>query len=176
MKAVAVNEILAFSIHTCSAKRAVLPKMEIYTSMAVRDDLLAGESYFVKEIKSLGRIVQRMEKTGKALIVIDEILRGTNARERVAASAAILKYLEERDCIVIVASHDMELARMMQDFAYRNYYFCEREAEGVIEFDYKIHDGICMQTNAVKLLEYFDFPKDIIKDACALLSGQQGRR
>ena len=176
MRAVAVNEILAFSIHTCSAKRAVLPKMEIYTSMAVRDDLLAGESYFVKEIKSLGRIVQRMEKTGKALIVIDEILRGTNARERVAASAAILKYLEERDCIVIVASHDMELARMMQDFAYRNYYFCEREAEGVIEFDYKIHDGICMQTNAIKLLEYFDFPKDIIKDACALLSGQQGRR
>ncbi len=184
MKAVAVNEILAFSIHTCSAKRAVIPKMEVYTSMAVRDDLLAGESYFIKEIKSLRRIVRRVEKAGKILIVIDEILRGTNTRERVAASAAILKYLGERNCMVIVASHDMELAGMLKEhtlemaewplrarrrYTYRNYYFCEKETEGVIEFDYKIHEGICMQTNAIKLLEHFEFPRDIVEDACAAL-------
>lgn len=173
MKSVAVNEILAFSIHTCSAKHAVIPKMEVYTSMAVRDDLLAGESYFVKEIKSLRRIVRKLEETGKALVVIDEILRGTNSRERIAASAAILKYLEERNCMVIVASHDMELAKMLQIHAYRNYYFCEKETKGRIEFDYKIHEGICMQTNAIKLLEHFEFPQDMIKDAYAVLCGYQ---
>lgn len=173
MKSVAVNEILAFSIHTCSAKHAVIPKMEVYTSMAVRDDLLAGESYFVKEIKSLRRIVRKLEETGKALVVIDEILRGTNSRERIAASAAILKYLEERNCMVIVASHDMELAKMLQVHAYWNYYFCEKETKGRIEFDYKIHEGICMQTNAIKLLEHFEFPQDMIKDAYAVLCGYQ---
>ena len=166
MKAVAVNEILAFSIHTCSAKRAVIPRMEVYTSMAVRDDLLAGESYFVREVKSLRRIVRRMGRAGKALIVIDEILRGTNTRERIAASAAILKYLKERDCVVIAASHDTELARILKGQGYQTYYFCEKETEGSIEFDYKIHDGICMQTNAIKLLEYFAFPQEILKDAC----------
>lgn len=166
MKAAAVNEILAFSIHTCSARRAVIPKMEVYTSMAVRDDLLAGESYFVREVKSLGRIVGRMEKAGKALVIIDEILRGTNTRERIAASAAILKYLKERDCMVIAASHDMELAGMLKRQGYQTYYFCEKETEGRIEFDYKIHDGICMQTNAIRLLEYFGFPREILRDAC----------
>lgn len=141
--------------------------------MAVRDDLLAGESYFVKEIKSLRRIVRKLEETGKALVVIDEILRGTNSRERIAASAAILKYLEERNCMVIVASHDMELAKMLQVHAYRNYYFCEKETKGRIEFDYKIHEGICMQTNAIKLLEHFEFPQDMIKDAYVVLCGYQ---
>lgn len=139
--------------------------METYTSMAVRDDLLAGESYFVKEIKSLGRIIRYMEEDKKMLVVVDEILRGTNTKERVAASAAILKYLEKKSCIAVVASHDMELTRLLKDYAYRNCYFCENKTEGSIEFDYKIHDGICTQTNAIELLEYFDFPQDIVRDA-----------
>ena len=44
---------------------------------------------------------------------IDEILRGTNTKERIAASAAILRYLEERNCLVLVASHDMELVDLL---------------------------------------------------------------
>lgn len=165
IKAIAINEILALSIHTCTADRAVMPKMETCTSMAVKDDLLAGESYFVKEIKSLNRIIRSVEGGKRTLIVIDEILRGTNTKERVAASAAILKYLKKKNCMAVTASHDLELTRLLKDQGYRNYYFCEKKTEGLIEFDYKIHEGVCMQTNAIELLEYYGFPKNIVREA-----------
>lgn len=74
------------------------------------------------------------------ICAIDEILRGTNTKERIAASAAILRYLEERNCLVLVASHDMELVKLL-DREYEHYYFCEQEGEDDIVFDYKIHRG-----------------------------------
>ncbi len=164
-KAIAVNEILAMSIHTCAAKTARIAKAEVYTSMAIRDDLLSGESYFVKEIKSLQRIVEVIERGSFVIAVIDEILRGTNNRERISASAAILKYLENKNCAVIVASHDIELISLLHSDRYVNYYFCEKAEKEEIIFDYKIHQGICEQKNAIKLLDYFGFPESIVENA-----------
>jgi len=165
IKAIAINEILAMSIHTCTAKAAKISRAEVYTSMAVRDDLLAGESYFVKEIKSLQRIIKAIEQGRFVIAVIDEFLRGTNTRERISASAAILRYLENKKCIVIVASHDIELINLMKSNRYDNYYFCESTERKEVIFDYKIHKGICGQRNAIKLLEFFGFPKNIVEDA-----------
>lgn len=165
IKAIAINEILAMSIHTCTAKRAIISKAEIYTSMAIRDDLLAGESYFVKEIKSLHRIIKVIDQGRFSIAIIDEILRGTNTKERISASAAILKYLENKNCIVVVASHDIELINLLKSNRYDNYYFCEKADKEDVTFDYKIHRGICEQSNAIKLLEFFGFPRDIVKKA-----------
>lgn len=165
IKAIAINEILAMSIHTCTAKRAIISKAEIYTSMAIRDDLLAGESYFVKEIKSLHRIIKVIDQGRFSIAIIDEILRGTNTKERISASAAILKYLENKNCIVVVASHDIELINLLKSNRYDNYYFCEKADKEDVIFDYKIHRGICEQSNAIKLLEFFGFPGDIVKKA-----------
>lgn len=170
IKAIAVNEILAMSIHTCAAGTARIAKAEIYTSMAIQDDLLAGESYFVREVKSLQRIVKAVDQGRFVIAVIDEILRGTNTGERIAASAAILKYLESKNCIVVVASHDMELVEMLNDGYYVNYYFCEKAKKEEIVFDYKIHGGICKMKNAIKLLDYFGFPERIIADANGYLA------
>ncbi len=165
IKAVAMNAILAMSIHTCTARTAEVSKADIYTSIAIRDDLLAGESYFVREIKSLRRVIDASNEGRFVIAVIDEILRGTNTRERIAASASILKYLEKRNCMVLVASHDLELIRLLKNGRYANYYFCEKADGKEIIFDYKIHPGICRQQNAIKLLEVLGFPEDIIEDA-----------
>lgn len=165
IKAVAINEILAMSIHTCAAKTARIAKAEVYTSMAIRDDLLAGESYFVREVRSLQRIVEVIDRGNLVIAVIDEILRGTNSQERIAASAAILKYLERKNCIVIVASHDVELIDLLDSDHYANYYFSEKAKNEEIVFDYKLHQGICEQRNAIKLLDHFGFPESVVEAA-----------
>lgn len=164
IKAVAINVILAQSINTCMAKKMVLPYVRIITSMAVRDDLMEGESYYIKEIKYLNRIVKSLSSERFVICAIDEILRGTNTEERIVASAAILNYLNGKNCIAVVASHDIELTQILKD-TYENYHFQEEIQEKDIIFDYKIHEGVATSKNAIKLLEYVGFPNEIIKNA-----------
>ena len=77
--------------NTCAAKRFVMPPAEVITSMAVRDDLMAGESYFIREIRYLKRILDGITEERVTICAIDEILRGTNTGERIRASRAILE-------------------------------------------------------------------------------------
>lgn len=161
IKAVAINAILAQNIHTCMAKQFAMPPMQVVTSMTVRDDILEGESYYIRELHYLKRVVEEVNKGRITLCIIDEILRGTNTQERLAASEAILTYIAERDCIVIAATHDMELAESMHD-RYRCLHFCNYIQEGNIVFDFKIHEGKNETTNALKLLEYIGFPNEIV--------------
>lgn len=162
IKAAAINEIFAQTIHTCTARRFVLPPTYVKSSMAVRDNLMAGESYYIREIKSLKRTALSTDGRLPVFCAIDEILRGTNTNERLAASASILRYLQDKNCIVLVATHDLELLDMLKDSGYDNYYFSEQpEAEDVI-FDYKIHSGVSKNTNAIRLLERIGFPEEVI--------------
>ncbi|HKM03000.1 MAG TPA: hypothetical protein VJZ04_00130 [Lachnospiraceae bacterium] len=164
IKAITINIILAHNIYTCMATKMVIPYARIITSMAVRDDLMAGESYYIKEIKYLKRIIDNLSEERLVICAIDEILRGTNAQERIAASASILQYLHKKNCLAIVASHDIDLTKILEGL-YDNFYFCEQIQENDIVFDYKIHDGITTSKNAIRLLEYVKFPKEIIEVA-----------
>ena len=76
--------------------------------MAVRDDLMAGESYFIREIRYLKRILDSLDDNRLTVCAIDEILRGTNTGERIRSSRAILEYLSDKNCIALVATHDRE--------------------------------------------------------------------
>lgn len=134
------------------------------TSMAVKDDLMAGESYFIREIRYLKRILDNLNEDRVTVCAIDEILRGTNTGERIRASRAILEYLKDKNCIALVATHDKELTELLGD-AYLNYHFSEEIGEDDIAFSYKIMEGPATSQNAVKLLEFAGFPKGIIEAA-----------
>ncbi|WP_425446158.1 MutS-related protein [Dethiothermospora halolimnae] len=164
IKAVAINVILAQNINTCMAEELTLPHGQVITSMAVRDDLMSGESYYIKEIKYLKRIIENLSKDRLVICAIDEILRGTNTEERIAASAAILRFLHKKNCIVIVASHDIELTQILNNI-YDNYHFTEQMKEEDITFDYKIYQGASNSKNAIKLLKHIGFPEEIITEA-----------
>ncbi len=170
IKAVAVNVILAQTIHTVTARRMELPVARMITSMAVADDIMSGESYFMKEIKYLKRILDLTNDSEVTICAIDEILRGTNTEERIAASKAILNYLSEKNCIVFVASHDRELTEGFNG-SYENYHFSEEFREEDILFDYKIKSGPANTKNAIRLLEYVKFPETVIAES-RRLSGQ----
>lgn len=168
IKAVAINTILGQSIHTCTASHAVLPRAKMITSMAVRDDILSGESYFIKEIRYLKRILDELSPDTLVVCVVDEILRGTNTGERIAASTAILEYLREKNCIAIVASHDHELTELSR-IGYDNYHFTEQVGTSDISFDYVLREGTADSRNAIRLLAFAGFPERIVDRARALV-------
>lgn len=164
IKAAAVNAVLAQAVNTCMARRFVMPEAEVITSMAVKDDLLAGESYFIREIRYLKRILDSLTDDRVTICAIDEILRGTNTGERIRASRAILEYLGDKNCIALVATHDKELTELLKN-DYLNFHFSEEIGEDDIVFSYKIMEGPATSQNAVKLLEFAGFPQEIIAAA-----------
>ncbi|WP_367926320.1 hypothetical protein, partial [uncultured Ruthenibacterium sp.] len=151
LKAVAVNAILAGSLGVCCAERFCLPYVPIISSMAVRDDLLAGESYFIAELRSLLRLIQQAE-AGPCLCFVDEILKGTNTVERIAASAAVLERLHTTKALCFVATHDGELTRMLTPF-WDNRHFREQVTEDGVHFDYHLYSGPSSTRNAIALLK-----------------------
>ena len=163
MKAVAINAILGQSINTCTADKLEMPKMKVMTCMALRDDVQSGESYYYREANYIKRIIDEVSTTKEPLlIVIDEILKGTNTKERIAASKAILEYLSDKKVYLLLATHDVELTKID---GYDNYHFDSIIKADEIFFDYKIHLGISSSKNAIALLEYLKYPIEIIKNA-----------
>lgn len=151
VKAVAVNSILAQTIHTCAAGRLHSSYFKVMTSMALHDNLQDGESYYMVEIKSLNRILKESQKPGLLLCVIDEVLRGTNTIERIAASSRILAELNRPHVLPFAATHDIELSYILEDI-YENYHFSEKIEEADVVFDYLLKKGRSITRNAIRLL------------------------
>lgn len=164
LKTVAINAILAQTINTCTASCYCGNFFEIYSSMALRDDLESNESYYIVEIKSLKRILDNMSEGKHILCFVDEVLRGTNTVERIAASSRILKSLAENNVMCFAATHDIELTHILEDY-YANYHFEEELEDNNIIFNYKLFKGKATSRNAIKLLGIIGYDEEIIADA-----------
>ncbi|MCL2215591.1 MAG: hypothetical protein FWB91_01095 [Defluviitaleaceae bacterium] len=169
IKALAINGILAQTLNTVSARAFKMRHSLVMTSMALRDDISGGESYFIVEIKSLKRILDAVGEF-PCVCFIDEILRGTNTVERLAASSAVLEFLYTRGCLCLTASHDIELTRIL-DGKYENFHFLETVTDGGVEFDYLLKPGPSVTRNALKLLKFTGFDPGIIERAESLAEG-----
>lgn len=165
MKAIGINCIMAQTIHTCTATKMSLESVFIMTCMSLRDDIISGESYYFREAKYLKRMLDQVgqkEDERKILCIIDEILKGTNTKERISASKAILEFIGSKKCLAIVATHDNELTH---NEAYENYHFRSLIQNNDIKFDYQIQEGSSQETNAIALLSILGYSKDIIEAA-----------
>lgn len=169
IKALAVNGILAQTIHTCCAAHFKTRPLLVMTSMALRDSIVNGESYFVAEIKSIRRILAAIEQV-PCVCYIDEILRGTNTPERIAASVAVLRHIARQVCLCAVASHDIELTCLLSD-CYDNWHFTETVADGAVTFDYVLRPGPATTRNALKLLRLMGVDEAIVAEAEAMEVG-----
>lgn len=114
----------------------------------------------MREIKYLKRMLDELETGEPMLFVIDEILKGTNTRERLAASNAILSYMVQKQGFLLIATHDLELVYALKN-RYDTYYFDSQVHEKDIVFPYKIRRGIVGKTNAIDLMELLDFQKKL---------------
>lgn len=165
LKTVAVNAVLAQTIHTCTAESYQAPFFHVYSSMALRDDINSGESYYIVEIKALKRILDAAASGERpVLCFVDEVLRGTNTVERIAASTQILKSLGGAGILCFAATHDIELTELLKD-TYDNYHFEEEIRDGDISFPYMLQKGKATTRNAIKLLELLGYDSRIIRRA-----------
>lgn len=164
LKTVAINAVFAQTIHTCTADSFHSVLYMVYSSMALRDDLGSGESYYIVEIKALKRILDAAKEGGRVLCFVDEVLRGTNTVERIAASTQILRSLRGSNILCFAATHDIELTRLLEG-EYDNYHFSEEVRDGDVMFDYKLQEGRATTRNAIRLLELMGYDKGIIEKA-----------
>lgn len=165
LKTIAINAILAQTINTCLADKFITNHYRIYSSMALRDNLGSGESYYIVEIKSLKRILDAVNKdVSPVLCFVDEVLRGTNTVERIAASTQILKSLCNANTKCFAATHDIELTHLLEKY-YDNYHFEEEVIDNDIVFNYKVLNGRATSRNAIKLLKIIGYENNIIDEA-----------
>lgn len=164
IKAVAINIILAQSINTALCSKYKCGFSKVITSMAIKDDIINGDSYFIAELKSLKRLVDSLNSKVRVVAFIDEILKGTNTIERISASAALLNYVKGTKAKVLVATHDIELTQMLTT-GYDNYHFRETVTDEGVEFNYKLHKGPSKTRNAINLLRTLGFDYKLVDSA-----------
>lgn len=165
LKTVALSQILAQTVYTVPAELYKAPFYRTYTSMALRDDLNEGNSYFIVEIKSLKRIIDASKEEGATIsCFIDEVLRGTNTVERISASSEILFNLSKANVMCNAATHDIELTELLGE-EYSNYHFSEDVVDNEVKFNYLIKEGKATSRNAIKLLEMMGYDEAVVKKA-----------
>lgn len=165
VKSIAINAILAQAVNLVHGKSLSMRKGGVLSSMAIRDDIEAGESYFIAEIKSLKRIIEDVKAGNASYYFIDEILKGTNTVERISASASFIDYLIKNKALAFVASHDIELTGLFGN-SVTNIHFSETvDDKNGVSFDYRLKAGPSKSRNAIKLLGVMGFPEEIVEDA-----------
>ena len=166
LKAMALGALLGQTLRTVPAAAYRADMYQIYSSMALRDDLQGGESYFIVEIRSLKRILDASGAGGgrPVLCFIDEVLRGTNTVERIAASAEILGCFADRGVTCFAATHDIELTGLLQD-RFENYHFQEDIEDGRVVFHYRLLPGPSDTRNAIRLLETLGYDAALTESA-----------
>ncbi|MBE5963519.1 MAG: hypothetical protein E7252_01095 [Lachnospira sp.] len=162
LKTVAINALLAQSIYTCLAKEYKASIYKIISSMSLKDDIGSGESYYMVEIKALKRILDEINDDDMVMCFVDEVLRGTNTVERIAASSQILADISQKNALCFAATHDIELTTILED-KYSNYHFREEIINDDIFFSYNLYKGRATTRNAIKLLGIMGYSKEIIK-------------
>ncbi len=154
LRTVGVNMILAMCGAPVCAVSFRFKPVNLFTSIQVNDSLQKNESYFYSELKRLQAIIQELEKGVPLFIILDEILRGTNSKDKHAGSEALLKQLIRFKTSGIIATHDVSLGSLQDTFPgyIRNCCF-EVDIEGDrLSFDYKLKDGISKNMNATLLM------------------------
>lgn len=165
LRMLGVNIILAQTFYFTLAKEYKAPFFNIVSSISPNDNLLKGKSYYMAEAEGILRIINAIKKELPVFCPIDEIFRGTNPIERIAMSAEILTYINNNKTVPIVATHDRELADTLKE-SYEFYYFSEDvDSKNGLNFDYKLKSGVTQSRNAIKLLDYLGYPKELIKGA-----------
>ncbi|MCR5420010.1 MAG: hypothetical protein K6E98_03275 [Lachnospiraceae bacterium] len=163
LKTLAVSALFAQTLGFVPSKTYRASRFKIFTSMALNDSISNGESYFIVEIKSIKRIIDA-GFDAPVLCCIDEVLRGTNTVERIAASTQILRSLVRPGYIVFAATHDIELTKLLKE-DYINYHFEEVVSGNDIKFNYLLQEGSARTRNAIKLLKIMGYEENIIHDA-----------
>lgn len=164
IRAVGISMITGLTINTCFADSIVIPRFRIYSAIRISDDLMNDKSYYFEEVLTIKEMIERSSNGNQNLFLLDELFKGTNTIERIAAGKAVLSNLARNNNIVLVSTHDIELTEML-DKEYELFHFSETVKEKNVDFDYKLKQGKLQNRNAIRILKINDYPDELINEA-----------
>ncbi|MEG1563666.1 MAG: hypothetical protein RR365_08060 [Bacteroides sp.] len=167
IRTIGVNLLMAKSLNTCCARHFEMQiDRKLCSAIHITDDLTKGESYYLKEVACMKELLEKSER-GNALFLLDEIFKGTNTIERIAIAKAVLSALSQHGNIVLAATHDLELAALL-DKEYELYHFSEVIQNNCLSFNYLLKKGVATERNAIRLLELYQYPQEVVREAYRL--------
>ncbi|TDO21809.1 MutS-related protein [Pedobacter duraquae] len=155
LRTVGINMVLAFAGSVVCAREMQTSIFNLLSYMRIKDSLNDQTSTFKAELNRLKMILDSIDRYPDALVLIDEMLRGTNSKDKFLGSRVFIERLIDRHTPALFATHDLQLSEMTEQYpvAVRNYHFDIQLAEGEMKFDYKLKDGPCRTFNAALLLK-----------------------
>ena len=155
LRTVGVNIILAMAGSVVCAKEFSSPILQVFTSMRTQDALHESTSSFYAELKRLKVIIQAVEQDNNIYFLLDEILKGTNSKDRHTGSRALIEQMIKSKGAGIIATHDLELGGMETNANGAIENLCMEVAveNGQLRFDYKLEKGVSKSFNATILMK-----------------------
>lgn len=155
LRTLGVNMILASTGAPVCAQKFVWSPIQIYTSIRTRDSLFKNESYFFAELKRLKTLINELEAGNQMFIILDEILKGTNSKDKQTGSNHLVQQLIRLKASGIIATHDLALGDLVQTYPenIKNMRFEVEFENDELVFDYKLKSGISKNMNATFLMK-----------------------
>lgn len=155
LRTLGVNLVLALNGAPVCAKSFQCPIVELRSGMRTADSLKDHQSYFYAELTRLKSIVDELQSGRPLLILLDEILKGTNSTDKQAGSMALVQQLLKHACLALIATHDLALGKLEEDYPNQVANYCfEPMMEGDrLSFDYKLQRGVAQKMNATFLMK-----------------------
>ena len=168
LRTLGVTVVMAQSLHTCFASAYSAPMLVVRSGIGRADDILAGKSYYLVEVESLLGLVQASAGQVPHLFLLDEMFRGTNAVERIAAGQSVLIELvnEGKPHVVVAATHDNELVDLLAG-PYAPFHFGDALTDQSLTFDFRLRPGRATSRNAIALLRLNGAPPALVERALA---------
>ncbi len=154
LRTVGVNLLLAMNGVPVIARSFTFTPCDIFPCIKIQDSLINNESYFYAELLRLKEIIEQAKKQPKTFVILDEILRGTNTKDKQTGSLGFIEKLIQLNVPVIVATHDLIIGELEQKYAgvAINQCFEVELIDDQLYFDYKLKKGISQKLNASFLL------------------------
>ncbi|MFI2742754.1 DNA mismatch repair protein MutS [Zhouia sp. PK063] len=164
IRAIGLNIITGLTINTCFAKTITFPLLKVFSAIRISDDLMNDKSYYFEEVLTIKEMLEESKTGNKNLFLLDELFKGTNTVERIAAGKSVLTALSKNNNKILVSTHDIELTDMLYN-EYELYHFSESVNKKTVGFDYKLKEGKLKNRNAIRILEINNYPKEVIEEA-----------
>lgn len=168
LRSMGINTVLAMAGAPVVAEELVMAPVELRTSMWARDSLAKGVSHFYAELEKLKRVVDGINAARPLFFLLDEILQGTNSRERVIGARSVLRHLLERGAMGAISTHDVGLLDLGPDLDARvdKVHFEEQVSDSengksAMSFDYQLRPGVVRSTNALRLMRRVGIDVDL---------------
>jgi hypothetical protein len=166
IRTIAINVLTAQTIHICFAKSFQVNPTRLFSSIQISDDLINAKSYYLQEVLTVKEMIEATDQSVSSLFLLDELFKGTNTTERIAAGKAVLSTLNVNSNMVLIATHDLELVELLRN-EFDLYHFSEQIDGSELTFDYKLKKGVMTHRNAIRILELYNYPPSTVAEAYA---------